>query len=116
MARPARPVTRAAVSAPVPQRPRLMADPWLWAGLLSVLLVFVRSLGAPLGEPVADDFDHLYHVLFTSHGSWFDGGGSQSFWRPLAYQGYYGLLHGVILAHPVWITLLHVALYAVCVL
>jgi len=70
---------------------------------------------APDGEPVADDFDHLHHTLFAHDSSWLDGGGSKSFWRPLAYQGYYGLLHGVIVAHPAWITALHLALYAVCV-
>jgi tetratricopeptide (TPR) repeat protein len=79
-----------------------------------VLLVFVRSLGAPFGEPVADDFDHLHHALFAHDGSWLNGGGSTSFWRPLAYQGYYGLLHGVILTHPAWITALHLALCALC--
>ncbi len=93
----------------------LARDPWLWAALSAVVLVFVRSLGAPFGEPVADDFDHLHHALFVRGATWFDGGGSHSFWRPLAYQGYYGLLHDVILTHPGWIVGLHLALLAACV-
>ncbi|HEY6193745.1 MAG TPA: hypothetical protein VI504_01775, partial [Candidatus Eisenbacteria bacterium] len=117
MPRPARPAPRPAapVSPPSAAPGPLANDRWLWAALAAVLLVFVRSLGAAFGEPVADDFDHLHHALFVRGGTWFDGGGSQSFWRPLAYQGYYGLLHDVILAHPVWIVGLHLALLAACV-
>lgn len=96
-------------------RPALLRDPWLWVALAAVLLVLVRSLGAPLGEPVADDFDHLHHALFIRGGSWFGSGGSGSFWRPLAYQGYYGLLHDVIVMHPAWISALHLALLGVVV-
>ncbi len=103
------------VPATPPPRPALWRDPWLWASLIAVLLVLVRSLGAPLGEPVADDFDHLHHALFIHGGSWFGSGGSGSFWRPLAYQGYYGLLHDMIVMHPVWISALHLALLGVVV-
>src|SRR5947208_10179737 len=97
MAQPVRSAARPAMSAPMPDPAPTPADgvaePWLWVALAAVLLVFVRSLGAPLGEPVADDFDHLHHALFAHDLSWLNGGGSLSFWRPLAYQGYYGLLH-----------------------
>ncbi|MEQ1834124.1 MAG: hypothetical protein ABL977_13810 [Candidatus Eisenbacteria bacterium] len=93
-------------------RPHLTADPWLWAALALVLLVVGRAWGAAFGEPVADDFDHLRYALLGHGGSWFDGGGSASFWRPLAYQGYYGLLHDVIMVHPAWISALHVGLLA----
>src|SRR5512147_1891785 len=96
-------------------RPPLLRDPWLHGSLAAVLLVLVRSLGAPFGEPVADDFDHLHHALLVHSHSWLDGGGSASFWRPLAYQGYYGLLHDVIVTHPAWITGLHLALLALVV-
>src|SRR5512143_596320 len=105
---PRRPPRPAAVAAPVPPSfPRLLADPWAWAALASLGIVLARTWGVPFGEPVADDFDHLHHALFTNDHSWLDGGGSRSFWRPLAYQGYYGLLHDVILARPAWITALH---------
>jgi hypothetical protein len=90
-------------------------DPWAWASLAVVALLLVRAWGAPFGEPVADDFDHLHHVLFARDHSWWGGGGSSSFWRPLAYQGYYGLLTGTILAHPAWIAGLHALLVAVTV-
>jgi hypothetical protein len=102
--------------APAGEPPSLLRDPWAWAALGVVLLLLVRSWGAPFGEPVADDFDHLHHVLFAHDRSWWGGGGSASFWRPLAYQGYYGALSGVILTHPVWIAALHAALVALTVL
>ena len=110
-------VARQAVApAPFAARPPLVRDPWLAAVLLAFALLVVRTLGVPFGEPVADDFDHLHQVLFSHDGSWWGGGGSASFWRPLAYQGYYGLLHDVILSHPVWIGVLHTALLLVSVL
>ena len=111
----ARTATTAASPDSAPTQAHGVAEPWLWVALLAVLLVFARSLGAPLGEPVADDFDHLHHALFAHDGSWLNAGGSGSFWRPLVYQGYYGLLHEVILTHPMWIAALHLAVYALCV-
>ncbi len=108
--------TPSVVASSMPRtRPVLFRDPWWVAVLAAFLLLIVRTLGVPFGEPVADDFDHLHHVLFSNDLSWWGGGGSASFWRPLAYQGYYGLLHGVILAHPVWIGVLHAALLLVSV-
>lgn len=106
--------TTAAADPPLAPAPAVGSDPWLYAALGVLLLVVLRTLGAALGEPVADDFDHLRYALFA-HGTWLDGGGSESFWRPLAYQGYYGLLHGVVLAHPVWITALHTGLAALTI-
>src|SRR5262245_54728342 len=35
-------------------------DPWGWLAALSVLPLFLRARGAPLGEPVAEDFDFLH--------------------------------------------------------
>ena len=101
--------------APPAPLPPLWRDAWLAVALAPLVLLVVRSLGAPLGEPVADDFDHLHHTLFSRDHSWLGGGGSASFWRPLAYQGYYGLLHGVIRSHPAWISVLHVALLVLVV-
>ena len=132
--RGARPVPGAAARKPVPDPgarkpvpapagaeagagalPPLLRDPWLWAALSTLVLLVVRSLGTPFGEPVADDFDHLHHAMFARDHSWLGGGGSASFWRPLVYEGYYGLLQGVIRTHPVWITVLHVAMLALVV-
>jgi len=102
-------------AAPPSPLPPLLRDPWLWAALSTLGLLVVRSLGTPFGEPVADDFDHLHHAMFARDHSWLGGGGSDSFWRPLVYEGYYGLFQGVIRAHPAWITVLHVALLALVV-
>jgi hypothetical protein len=105
-------------SAPAPatrSRPPLWRDPWLAVPLAALVLLVARTQGSAYGEPVADDFDHLHHALFSREHSWLGGGGSRSFWRPLAYQGYYGLLNGVIRSHPAWIAVLHVALLALVV-
>jgi len=112
-----RPPARASAPPATPPGPLppLLRDPWLYAALAPLLLLVVRSLGTPFGEPVADDFDHLHHALFSRDHSWLGGGGSSSFWRPLVYEGYYGLLQGVIRTHPAWITVLHVALLALVV-
>ena len=94
----------------------LLVDRWAWGSLAVLVLVLVRAWGVPFGEPVADDFDHLHHVLFSRDHSWWGGGGSTSFWRPLAYQGYYGVFTALILSHPGAMTVLHTALAAVAVL
>jgi tetratricopeptide (TPR) repeat protein len=109
---PAPPPAPVAAAAPLP---RLARDPWLWAALSALVLLVARSWGTPFGEPVADDFDHLHHAMFSRDHSWLGGGGSGSFWRPLVYEGYYGLLQRVIRTHPAWITVLHVALLALVV-
>src|SRR5262245_15669796 len=87
-------------------------DPWAWASALAVVPLVLHSVGAPLGVPAADDIGQLHHTLFSPRHTWLDNGGSQSYWRPLAYQGYYGLLTGVILTRPPLIAALHVALLA----
>jgi len=65
-----------------------------------------------MGEPVAEDFDFLYRALLQGTGSLFDGGGSQSFWRPIPHQLYYALLGRAIVAAPGVVTALHLALLA----
>lgn len=87
-------------------------DPWAWASVLAVAPLVLHSMGAPLGEPAADDIGQLHHALFSPRHTWLDNGGSQSYWRPLAYQGYYGLLTNVILTRPLLVAALHVALLA----
>jgi hypothetical protein len=113
----ARGAARAAgpAAGPPGPRPALFRDPWLLLAWAPLALLVLRSLGVPFGEPVADDFDHLHHALFAAERAWWGSGGSASFWRPLAYQGYYGLLTGVILARPAWITLLHVLLAGIAI-
>ncbi len=83
--------------------------------MLAIVPLVLHSLGAPLGEPVADDFDHLRYALFSPH-NWLDGGGSQSFWRPLAYQGYFGLLAKVFITTTTVVVVLHLSMLALAVL
>jgi len=87
-------------------------DRWAWASAAAVLPLILHSLGAPLGEPVADDFDYLHRVLFTRNLSLVDGCGSVLWWRPLSRQLYFKLLAPLMLANPALIAALHVALLA----
>src|SRR6267378_549157 len=93
----AQPVAReAAARAPAPP---FWRDPWGLLVSLSVLPLVWHSLGAPLGEPVAEDFDFLHRSLFGSH-SLLDGGGSMAFWRPVSHQLYYITFGSLMLDHP----------------
>ena len=96
--------------------PPLFRDPWAAACLLGLLPLVLHSLGAPLGEPVADDFDLLHYALFSPHHTWLDGGGSETFWRPLAYQGYYGLLGSLMMTRPFVTVAIQLALLALSTL
>jgi tetratricopeptide (TPR) repeat protein len=90
-------------------------DPWAWASLLAIVPLLVRCAGAPLGEPVAEDFDFLRRALFVQPAglsSLFDGGGSTAFWRPLAHQVYYAAFGPLMLDHPRVIASLHALLLA----
>lgn len=87
-------------------------DPWAWLVLLGVLPLALKLAGAPVGEPVAEDFDFLRRALLTGDRSLLDGGGSLSFWRPLAHQVYYQALGPLILAAPRAVAAIHLALLA----
>jgi hypothetical protein len=102
----------APVSPIVPHRRAPRLDPWGAAVLLCVLVLAAHAAGAPFGEPVADDFDFLHRQLFRGFGTFFDGGGSQTFWRPLPHQVYYHLLGPLILARPGAVAILHGLLIA----
>jgi len=74
-------------------------DPWLIAAFLAPVVLLPLLAGERIGEPVADDFDFLLHVLLTGQWSWFDGCGANNYWRPLGRQAYYAtfapwMLHG----------------------
>jgi tetratricopeptide (TPR) repeat protein len=97
---------------PLTPAPAFARDRWAWASLLAMVALLVRSIGAPLGEPVAEDFDFLRRALFHGLGSLFDGGGSTAFWRPLAHQVYYTALGPLVLDHPRAIATLHALLLA----
>lgn len=92
--------------------PRARIDLGAFAAAGAVVVLLAKSLGAALGEPAAEDFDFLRHVVLGGHHSWLDGGGSLSFWRPLAQQVYYGLCGPLMLDHPRVLAALHFALLA----
>src|SRR5262245_54806732 len=99
--------------AEVPPGPpgRAWRDPWAWICALGVIPLVLHSLGAPLGEPVAEDFDFLHRALFSRF-DLLDGGGSSAFWRPLSHQLYYRALAPLLLDHPGSIAALHVGMLA----
>ena len=90
-------------------------DPWCWAALASVVVLVSHSVGAPLGEPVAEDFDFLYRALLSGNHTLLDGGGSAAFWRPVSHQLYYLALGRVMLSEPRVVAALHALLMAVAV-
>src|SRR5262245_41900304 len=99
-------------TAAAPPPPPLLRDPWSWAAALGVLPLLLACHGAPLGEPVAEDFDFLHHALLTGTRTLLDGGGSQAFWRPLAHQVYYQVFGILVLSHPGLVAAIHAALLA----
>ena len=103
---PARPAVPPAAPPPPTWR-----DPWAWAAALSPIALVLKSLGAPLGEPVAEDIDFLHRAFLEPGGrTLLDGGGSTAFWRPIPHQLYYQILGPTILHHPLWIAALHTGL------
>ena len=106
-----RPPRTSPARAPTPP-PGTLRDPWAWGTALAIVPLLAKCFGAPLGEPVAEDFDFLHRTFFRGMGSLLDGGGSQAFWRPLAHQVYYALLGPVMVAHPLAVAALHALLLA----
>jgi len=108
----ARQAVASATAAAPPARPAPWRDPWAWASALAVLPLVWHSRGAPLGEPVAEDFDFLHRALLTSDRSLLDGGGSMAFWRPVAHQLYYLAFGPLMLTHPRELAAVHALLMA----
>ena len=88
----------------------LWRDPWAWVSVLAVLPLVLHTLGAPLGEAVAEDFDFLHRALLQGMGTLLDGGGSEAFWRPVPHQLYYAGLGRLIVSHPGAVATLHIVL------
>jgi hypothetical protein len=102
--------TQAPARAAAPGKPaERKADVWALLALLPIAALIWHSRGAPLGEPVAEDFDFLHHAFFSANHTLLDGGGSTAFWRPVAHQIYYMLFGPTMLAHPRWVVAFHFA-------
>ena len=84
--------------------------------MLAIVPLLARTIGAPVGEAVAEDFDFLHRTMFTGVGSLLDGGGSTAFWRPVAFQLYYATLGPLIVSHPRLVAALHILLLAAAAL
>jgi hypothetical protein len=110
------PGERAPAAILTPPPPPAFRDPWAWASVLAVLPLLAHALGAPLGEPVAEDFDFLHRALFARTHTLLDGGGSMAFWRPLSHQVYYLTLGRLALDHPSWVAAINTLLLALTAL
>jgi hypothetical protein len=96
--------------------PPPVRDFWAWASLLAILPLVLHSLGAPFGEPVAEDFDFLHRAVIVRDWSLLDGGGSTAFWRPVSHQLYYIVFGPLMLDHPRLIGVVHALLMALSAL
>jgi hypothetical protein len=97
---------------PSDARPARRLDPWPWVAAAAALLPLLKAWGAPLGEPVADDYDFLHRAILEPTRSLFDGGGALIYWRPLSRQIYFAATGNLMLAHPWAVAVLHVVLLA----
>ena len=101
---------------PTTPAPSLLRDPWGWLSAAAVLPIILLTRGNPRAEPFAEDFDFLRRAILEGGGSWFDGGGSLAFWRPVSHQLYYQLLGNLVLDHPARVAAIHMALLALSAL
>ena len=92
--------------------PPAVRDPWAWCTLLAILPLALRMVGAPWGEPVAEDFDFLRRALLQGMGTLLDGGGSHAFWRPIPHQLYYATFGRLILTAPAAVAVFHFGVLA----
>jgi len=90
-------------------------DRWCWGAVGTVVLLVWHSVGAPLGEPVAEDFDFLSRALLSGQHTLLDGGGSAAFWRPVSHQLYYLAFGRLMLWEPRLMAAVHALLMAVAV-
>lgn len=58
----------------------------------------------------------LRRALLEGAPSFLDGGGSSAFWRPLAFQGYFGALGSLIVRHPLLVAGIHALLLSLAAL
>jgi len=110
-AAPARTPTAARAAArPVRRPPR-----WLEAACLASPLAAAAALawslrGAPLGTPVADDFEFLHRVTFGYDTGLLGSMGASWYWRPLSRQAWFTLASPLLLAAPGVVAAIHAAL------
>lgn len=96
--------------APAPGRHRA-ASPALALPALAFSALLVSLRGAPLGQPVADDWAFLAHQQFRP---WdlFDSMGAAYYWRPLSRQLWYLAFSGAIQHAPLLMAAVHLGLLA----
>lgn len=109
--RPAVPA-RARAAAPVPPRARARTPRWLETACLLSPLAAAAALGwslrgAPLGTPVADDWEFLHRVVFGHDTGLLGSMGATWYWRPLSRQAWFPLVAPLLLAAPAVVAAIH---------
>jgi hypothetical protein len=89
--------------------------PWLGRACLFAPLAAIAALawslrGAPLGTPVADDFEFVSRVVFHAPLDPFDSMGASYYWRPLSRQAWFPLVTPLVLGAPWAVAAIHLAL------
>lgn len=78
---------------------------------LAALAALAWSLrGAPLGTPVADDFEFLFRVGAGPQFGFFDSMGATYYWRPLSRQVWFSIMTPLLFAAPAVVAAIHFAL------
>jgi hypothetical protein len=81
-----------------------------WAPLAALLALAWSLRGAPLGTPVADDFEFMSRMVFHRPLDFFDSMGATYYWRPFSRQVWFSLVTPLLVAAPWAVAALHVAL------
>lgn len=110
-AAPARPSPAAPATARPRRRPNRVLEVAALLSPLAAAAALAWSLrGAPLGTPVADDFEFLRRVAFGDPDGLFGSMGASWYWRPLARQAWFALVSPLLLASPGVVAAFHAAL------
>ncbi len=110
--------TRAApVDRPGARPPPAAAGGWLARACLLSPLAALAALawslrGAPLGTPVADDFEFLRRLQLPGPPGLLDSMGATYYWRPLSRQVWFTLMAPLLSAAPWAVAVIHVAILA----
>lgn len=112
--RPAVPARGREAAPPAPPA-RARTPRWLEIACLLSPLAAAAALGwslrgAPLGTPVADDWEFLHRVVFGHDTGLLGSMGATWYWRPLSRQVWFPLVAPLLLAAPAAVAAIHAAL------
>jgi len=110
--RHAAPARRSPAAPATARPPRWLELACLLSPLAAIAALAWSLRGAPLGTPVADDFEFLHRIVFRGDTGLFGSMGATYYWRPLSRQAWFQLVAPLLLAAPGVVAALHGALLA----